>query len=155
MSIIGNCGLFGLNDSKKHIALFVDGPHIITRRSNFDLNLVIKEVSKEGKVKIAKVFLDQYASDKLIEAMTNQGYDALISISDIDVALSVAVMEQLFNPAIGQIAIMTTSRELAPLFERVKKHGRKLILVGASDTLDNQLKAIADDLVVVKHRIRR
>ena len=145
-------GLFGSCKNDDNIALFVDGPNVITRKSNFDLRAVIKETSKSGNVKVAKVFLDQYASDKLIEAMTNQGYDPRICISDIDVALAIGVMEQVFNPCIGKIAIMTTNPELLPVFNKIKEHGKKAILVGANDTLNVDLKKAADALILVKHK---
>jgi len=61
-------------------------------------------------------------------------------------------MEQVFNPCIGKIAIMTTNPELLPVFNKIKEHGKKAILVGANDTLNVDLKKAADALILVKHK---
>ncbi len=58
---------------QKNIALLIDGPNVIRKDVRLDLMQVRKEVEKHGQIKESKIFLDQYASDKLIEAMTNQG----------------------------------------------------------------------------------
>src|SRR3990172_2181316 len=54
--------------SEKNVALLVDGPNMIRKDMNVDLMDVKRKVEKHGRVKVCKIFLDQYASDKLIEA---------------------------------------------------------------------------------------
>ena len=54
----------------KNLALFVDGPNIIRREFSIDLDELRKRVEKYGRIVTGKVFLNQYASEKLIEAVT-------------------------------------------------------------------------------------
>ena len=58
---------------RRKIGLLVDGPNIL--RKEFDVNLEeIRDVLKDyGNIKIGRVFLNQYASDKLVEAIENHG----------------------------------------------------------------------------------
>ncbi|PIN83048.1 NYN domain-containing protein, partial [Candidatus Micrarchaeota archaeon CG11_big_fil_rev_8_21_14_0_20_47_5] len=98
-----------------NIALLIDGPNTIRREMKPDLIAVKREVEKHGQIKVAKVFLDQYASDKLIEAMTNQGFEPIITTGDVDVTMAVEAMQQVFNPAINKIALMTRDNDFRPV----------------------------------------
>ena len=52
----------------KSVALLIDGPNMLRKEFNFDLDVVQEILEDYGKIKVGKVFLNQYASDKLIEA---------------------------------------------------------------------------------------
>ena len=80
-------GFFDLFNRKKRIAVLVDGPNIIRKAFNVDLNDARKELSKYGEIRVAKVYLDQYASPKLQEAMANQGFDITQTTGDVDVTI--------------------------------------------------------------------
>ncbi len=73
----------------KHIAVLVDGPNILRKEFNVNLFDMKKKLEPYGQVKVGKVFLDQYAPDKLIEAVTNQGFEPIITSTDVDVAMAV------------------------------------------------------------------
>ena len=75
-------GLDGIFSGKKRkdrpdIALLVDGPNILRKAFNIDLVAVKRELGKYGNIRVARIYLDQYASDKLIEAMVNQGFETV------------------------------------------------------------------------------
>ena len=67
------------NKTDRNVALLIDGPNVIRKDVRLDLVALRKKVEEHGNIKVAKIFLDQYASDKLIEAMTNQGYEPVIT----------------------------------------------------------------------------
>ena len=48
---------------RNNIAVLVDGPNILRKAFNVDLGIVKKELGKYGKIRIAKIYLDQYASE--------------------------------------------------------------------------------------------
>lgn len=129
------------------IAVFVDGPNIIRKELGVDLETVKARLSKHGRLKVAKVFLDQYASDKLIEAVTNQGFDVVIIPSDVDVALAVEAMEAAFNPTVDTIAIVSRDSDFKPVVMKAKAHGKHTIVVGTEPDFSSALRNSADVVI--------
>ncbi len=136
----------------KNIALFVDGPNIIRREMNIDLVQVRKAVEKHGRIKVSKVFLDQYASDKLIEAMTNQGFEPIITTGDVDVTMAVEAMQQVFNPSIHVVALMTRDIDFRPVLVKAKELGKETIVIGAEPGFSVALKNTADVVIMAETR---
>lgn len=132
---------------EKKIACFVDGPNMIRKELNVDLDKIRKKLEKLGQVKVAKVFLDQYASDKLIEAVTNEGFDVVIIPSDVDVALAVGAMEFVFNPHIDAIAIVSRDSDFKPVLMKAKELGKETIVVGMEPDFSTALRNSADFVI--------
>jgi len=141
-----------LKASKKprSIACFVDGPNMLRKELGVDLDKIRKLLAKQGNVKVAKVFLDQYASDKLIEAVTNQGFEVVIIPSDVDVALVTEAMESVFSEHIDTIAIVSRDSDYKPLLSKAKAHGKETIVVGAEPDFSTALKNSADLVLMAK-----
>jgi uncharacterized protein (TIGR00288 family) len=137
---------------EKNIALLVDGPNVIRKDVNVDLEGVKKKVEKYGKIKICKVFLDQYASDKLIEAVTNQGYEPVITTGDVDVTMAVYAVEQVFNPNIQILALMTRDIDFRPVIVKAKEKGKETIVIGADPGFSVALKKTADIVIFADAR---
>ena len=57
----------------KNIGLLVDGPNMLRKEFSLNLDLVRDIMAEYGNMRVGKVLLNQYASDKLIEAIVNQG----------------------------------------------------------------------------------
>lgn len=139
-------------DSERNVAFLVDGPNVIRKEFNIDLDAVKKKVAKYGRVKVCKIFLDQYASDKLIEAMTNQGYEPIITTGDVDVTMAVEAIEQVFNPHIQVIALMTRDIDFRPVLVKAKELGKETIVVGAEPGFSVALKNTADVVIMAETR---
>src|SRR3989338_3391595 len=93
---------FGNN--KKKIASFMDGPNILRKEFNIDLDVVRKRIEKYGRLVIAKVFVNQFVHEKLVEAIVNQGFEPIIGMGkekneviDVDVYLTVEAMDAVHN----------------------------------------------------------
>ena len=136
--------------SERHIACFVDGPNMLRKELDVDLSKIKARLQKFGKLKVARVFVNQYASDKLIEAITNQGFDVSVIPSDVDVALAVEASESIFNPNIDAIAIVSRDSDFKPLIMKVKQHGKEAIIVGAEPDFSSALKNAADEVINLK-----
>lgn len=134
----------------KNIACFVDGPNMLRKELGVDLDKVKKKLEKFGKIKIARVFMDQYASDKLIEAVTNQGFEAVIVPSDVDVALAVDATATMFNENIDSIAVVSRDSDFKPLLTKAKELGKETIVVGVEPDFSAALKNTADEVVNLK-----
>ncbi|MCD6591299.1 MAG: TIGR00288 family NYN domain-containing protein [Candidatus Aenigmarchaeota archaeon] len=144
--------------SRRNIAFFIDGPNVIRKDVHINLNKVKKELEKYGKIKIAKVFLDQYASDKLIEAMINQGYEPVITSGDVDVSMAVDATQQAFNPAVDIIALMTRDADFRPVLIKAKELGKETIVVGAEPGFSVALRNTADHVILLEseeHKIKK
>ena len=133
--------------SERKIACFVDGPNMLRKELNVDLGKVKKKLEKYGQLKVARVFLDQYASDKLIEAVTNQGFDVVIVPSDVDVALAVEATCFVFNETIDTIAVVSRDSDFKPLLTKAKEKGKETIVVGMEPDFSTALRNAADIVI--------
>ena len=134
--------------SKPDIALLIDGPNTIRKSLKTDLVKVRKEVQKYGNIRVAKVYLDQYASDKLIEAMVNQGFETEITTGDVDVTMAIEAMEYVLNPEIDIIALMTRDTDFRPVLVKAKMHGKRTMIVATDVAFSVALKNTADIVVI-------
>lgn len=137
---------------QKNIALLIDGPNVIRKDVRLDLVQVKHDVEKHGAIKVAKIFLDQYASDKLIEAMTNQGFEPIITTGDVDVTMAVEAVVQAYNPAIGTIALLTRDIDFRPVLVKAKELGKKTIVIGNEPGFSVALRNTADVVIIAEHR---
>ena len=141
--------LFKKKDSEKNIAVFVDGPNILRKELNVDLDEIKKSLEKFGKVKIGKVFLNQYASDKLVEAVVNQGFESIITVGDVDVYMAVDATETIFNNSIQSIAFVTRDSDFLPVLVKAKRYGKNTIVILAEEASAAALKNTADHVIVL------
>lgn len=135
---------------KMRIAFLVDGPNILRKAFSVDLVAVRKEVQKYGDVRIAKIFLDQYASDKLIEAMVNQGFETVITTGDVDVTLAIDGAEYVFDPKIDMIVLMTRDTDFRPLLVKARANGKKTMIIGVDFAFSAALRNTADKVLTFK-----
>jgi uncharacterized protein (TIGR00288 family) len=131
----------------KTIACFVDGPNMLRKDLGVDLDKVKKKLQKHGSLKVARVFLDQFASDKLIEAVTNQGFDVVIVPSDVDVALAVDAAQFIYNDKIDVIAVVSRDSDFKPLLAKAKEQGKETIVVGLEPDFSTALRNSADIVI--------
>lgn len=142
--------LFGKKNERREIALLVDGPNVIRKSLKLDLVKVKKEVQKHGNLRISKIYLDQYASDKLIEAMVNQGFDTEITTGDVDVTMAIEAMEYALNPEIDVIALMTRDTDYIPVLVKAKARGKRTMVVATDVAFSAALKNTADVVIIFK-----
>lgn len=135
---------------KPNVAFFIDGPNMIRKEFNINLRDLRKRVEKHGRIIIGKVFLNQFASEKLIEAVANEGFESVIALgdpeqkTDVDVAVAVHAMEALHNPEIDVVAVATRDADFLALFQKIKEKGKITVLVAVSPGLAVSLKHAAD-----------
>lgn len=135
---------------KPDVALLIDGPNIIRKSFNIDLKEVKDELTKYGNIRVAKIYLDQYASDKLIEAMVNQGLETEITTGDVDVTMAIEAMEYVQNKNIDIIALMTRDTDYIPVLRKAKFYGKKTIIIATDVAFSAALRNTADNVVIMK-----
>jgi len=133
----------------KNLAVFIDGPNILRKELNVDLGSIKQVLSKYGKIKIGRVFLNQHASNKLVEAVVNQGFESIITVGDIDVSMAADAVEAVFNPAIHIIAFVTRDSDFLPAIVKAKREGKETIVVLGVEASAAALKNNADHVIVI------
>ena len=133
----------------KNLAVMVDGPNILRKEFGIDLNDIKKVLQKHGNIKIGKVFLNQFASNKLIEAVVNQGFESVITVGDIDVAMSVEATEAIFNNNIQAIVFVTRDSDFLPAIVKAKRYGKETISILIEESAAAALKNTADVVITL------
>jgi uncharacterized protein (TIGR00288 family) len=133
----------------KNVGLLIDGPNMLRNEFHLDLETIKEIVNEKGKLKVAKVLMNQYASDKLIEAVVNQGFSPIIVAGDVDVQLAVEAFEMIYNPNIDVIALMTRNADFLPLINIAKENGKETMVIGAEPGFSIALKNSADSAIVL------
>ncbi len=134
----------------KNIGLLVDGPNMLRKEFNLDLESVKDILDEHGKMRVGKVLLNQYASDKLIEAIVNQGFTPIVVAGDTDVHLAMEAMELIYNPNIDVIALMTRNADFLPLINKTKENGKETIVIGAEPGFSVALQNSTDNSITLK-----
>ena len=141
----------------KNIAVFVDGPNIIRKEFSIDLDELRKIAQKYGRIVTGKVFLNQFASDKLVEAIANQGFEPAIMLAgekaaDVDVSVAVAAMEAGYDRNIDMIAIASRDADYLPAVQAVKKLGKEVLIIGAEPGFSKALQRAADHVELLQKK---
>ncbi len=141
---------------RKNVAVFVDGPNIIRNEFNIDLDDLREGCESLGNVKIGKVFLNQYASDKLVEAVISQGFEPKVGVAgedkeekDVDVYMAVEVMESVYNKNIDIIALATRDTDFLPVIQKAKENNKDTAIVCVNQGLSTALKNAVDETVII------
>lgn len=138
----------------ENVAIFVDGPNVVRKEFDLDLDELREKTQEFGNIKVAKVFLNQYASDKLIEAIISQGFEAELGLggekakeSDVDVYMATSAMESVFNDSIDTIILVTRDTDFLPVIQKAKEHGKETVVIGMEPGFSTALRNAADQVV--------
>ncbi|MDY6776691.1 MAG: TIGR00288 family NYN domain-containing protein [Candidatus Nanohaloarchaea archaeon] len=141
---------------RNNIAVFMDGPNILRSEFDLDLDEFREELEDRGSISVAKVFLNQYASDKLIEAVVSQGFEPVLGVgetedeeSDVDVYMASAAMEAVFSDEIDTLVLVTRDADFIPVVQKAKEKGKKVIVAGMEPGFSTALQHAADSVMVL------
>lgn len=139
---------------RPNVAVYVDGPNVIRKEFDLDLDLLREKIEEKGNLKVGKVFLNQYASEKLIEAIVSQGFEAAMGLggekdkeSDVDVYMAVNAMESVFSDDIDTLVIVTRDTDFLPVIQKAKEHGKRTVVVGMEPGFSTALRNAADEVI--------
>lgn len=136
-------------EAKKRIGVLVDGPNVLRKEFNFNLKEIRDILSEYGDIKIAKVFLNQYAGEKLVEAIENQGFEPIITSGDVDVRMAVEAMEIIYNESIEVLALVTRDADFKAVLKKAMEMGKETIIMGFEPGFSTALKNSADIAIVL------
>ena len=135
---------------ENRLAVFVDGPNMLRKELGIDLGQIKREAEKFGSIKIGKVYLNQFASNKLVEAVVNQGFEPIVTTTDVDVAMACDATEIVFNDAIDAVVFATRDSDFLPALIKAKNRGKETIAMMAEEMSAAALKNTADKVVILK-----
>ena len=149
--------------SKPKIALFVDGPNLLRKEFEIDLNQIKDKLSEFGSLRESKIFLNQFAPNKLIEAIANHGFEPIIGVgekkddiaSDVDVYVATAAVSAIYNKHIDIIALATRDADFLPVLQLAKRLGKRVIVVGLEPGFSKALQHAADEVVIIQTKKER
>ncbi|ASJ00823.1 TIGR00288 family NYN domain-containing protein [Thermococcus gorgonarius] len=133
----------------KKIALLIDGPNILRKELGVKLEDIVEALSEIGDIRVAKVILNQYAPQGLIEAVSNQGFEPVIVSGETGVKLAVEAMKEIYNPHIDVIALATRNAEFLPVILKAKEKGKETAVIGVEPGFSAALKHAADYAIIL------
>jgi uncharacterized protein (TIGR00288 family) len=128
----------------KKIALLIDGPNILRKEFGIKLEDIVEALEGIGDIRVAKVVLNQYAPQGLIEAVSNQGFDVAVVSGETGVKLAVEAMREIYNPHIDVIALATRNAEFLPVILKAKEKGKETVVIGIEPGFSVALRHAAD-----------
>ncbi len=128
----------------KQLAIIVDGPNILRKELGIDLEEIRQLVESEGRIRIATVILDRKAPEKLVEAVVNAGFRAVISTGKVEVDFTIEAMDSIYNDKVDSLVLVARSAAYMPIVHRAKEVGKEVIVIGAEPGFSMALKKAAD-----------
>lgn len=132
----------GFLSREPDVALFVDGPNVL--RGEFDVDLQdLRSVAAEmGRLRLARLYLDDNASSGLIQAGEANGFDVRVTSGDVDVKMAVDATAAIFTEEIDLLAIASRDTDFKPVVELANRAGIRTVAIapgkhGRSDALRN------------------
>ncbi len=133
------------------VAIFVDGPNMLRKEFMVDLRELRRKAEKYGRVVIARAFVNQFAPEKLIEAIINEGFQSIMVLAvqeddanDVDVSMACAACEAAISTDIEYIVLATRDADFLPVIQLAKAHGKKVVIMAAEPGFSSSLRNAAD-----------
>ncbi len=131
----------------KSIGLIIDGPNILRKEFGIKLEDIVEALERLGRIRVAKVVLNQYAPQGLIEAIVNQGLEPVIVAGDTDVRIAIEAMELIYNSDVEVIALATRDADFLPIIQEAKRKGKETIVIGTEPGFSVALQNAADYVI--------
>ncbi|WP_084448831.1 TIGR00288 family NYN domain-containing protein [Thermococcus chitonophagus] len=139
-------------EGEKTIGLIIDGPNILRKEFGIKLEDIKAALEKIGKIRVAKVVLNQYAPQGLIEAVVNQGFEPIIVAGDTDVRVAIEAMELIYNADIDVLALATRDADFLPLISEAKRRGKETVIIGIEPGFSVALQNAADYIIKMEKK---
>ncbi len=135
--------------TEKNVAIFVDGPNMLRKELSVDLKQIKDIAIQFGKIKVGRVYLNQFAPTKLAEAVVNQGFEIKTSVGDVDVMMAVDATATAFNPHIDVICMVTRDSDFLPAIQKAKEQGKTTAAILVDESSAAALKNTVDYIVIL------
>ncbi len=132
----------GFLSREPDVALFVDGPNVLRGEFDVDLQDLRSVASENGRLRLARLYLDDNASSGLIQAGEANGFDVRVTSGDVDVKMAVDATAAIFTEEIDLLTIASRDTDFKPVIELANRAGLRTVAIapgthGRSDALRN------------------
>ena len=133
------------------IALMIDAPNMLRKDLGHPTMLtdILGILRQRGKIMVARVYVNQYCPQSLMEAITNLGYECVLCVGDPDVRIAVDATELLYDDKMGQLAIATRDSDFVPIFMAWRRERKKTMVFIVEKYVSAALKNAVDEIIVL------
>ena len=131
---------------ERKVSILVDGPNLLRRLGSRQIKIEdIDEVAEKlGSIVDRYVYLNHHASDKLIEAMVNSGYNPIVTRGDIYVSLAMKSLEIWKRDRCDILLIGSRDARVVPILMKLKEKGIETAIVGFDPGFSVALQNVSD-----------
>lgn len=134
---------------RRSIGLVVNGPNVLLKKFNVDLQSILNAVKSRGRIVIGKVILNHNAPQKLIETVINHGLEPIVVNGRADVAFTVEAMKLIYNSKINALALAVRDAHFLPILFEAKNAGKEVIILAPREGLSEALQNAADEVIIL------
>ena len=130
------------SEDDERVGLFVDGPNAFREEFDVDLDDVRAVGEDEGRVALARLYVDEHAPPNLVRAAEERGFEVVTTSGDVDVRLAVDATAAAVEETIDVLVVVSRDGDFKPVLERAAERGTRTVAVapgshGRSDALQN------------------
>ncbi len=135
----------------KKVAILIDGPNMLRKDLNVELKHIKDYVTELGQVNISKVFLNEKASEKLMEALSNEGFSPVVVSGSIGIMLTIEAMDVIYNPNIDVLVLGARNAGYKHILSKAKENGKETVIIGCEPGFSIALQKAADYVIDATH----
>jgi uncharacterized protein (TIGR00288 family) len=104
-------------------------------------------IEELGKIGVAKVYLDEHASRKLLEAISNSGFTSVVTPHDVHLCMVIDAMDLILGSTTNLLAIFSRHARTAPILRRAREHGINTLAIGFEPGFSVAVQNAADNVL--------
>jgi len=129
------------------VALLIDGPNVLRREFDVRLDDLKNQIKALGKIGAAKVYLNERASNKLLEAISNSGFTPVVTTTDVHLQMSIEAMDLVLGDATKLLVIFSRHARTAPILRRARELGLETLAIGFDPGFSVAVQNAADHVL--------
>lgn len=135
------------------VALLIDGPNVLRREFEVRLDDVKRLVEDIDRIGVAKVYLNERASNKLLEAIINSGFTPVVTTHDVHLLMTIEAMDLILGDTTKLLAIFSRHARTAPILRRAREHGTETLAIGFEPGFSVAVQNAADHILRLDNSI--
>ena len=136
------------------VALLIDGPNVLRREFDVRLDDLKNQIEELGKIGVAKVYLNERASPKLLEAISNSGFSPVVTTSDVHLHMTIESMDLVLGDATKLLVIFSRHARTAPILRRAREHGLETLAIGFEPGFSVAVQNAADHVLRIDRPLK-
>lgn len=134
------------------VAVVIDGPNLLRRVNGKHISLedLREKIEEIGHIVYGKAIVSKETPSPLLQALTNSGFEPIVSSGKVHVRMAVEVVKMLQENELDILIIASRDAECVPLIQRAKERGTTTIALGFNPGFSSALKNSADKEITLE-----